>query len=151
MSVLVTVVVTVLYLRVLSTDFTMPSESKCIDLYLPEYYSQMYQVERPGYRMIDRTIVVRFAAGSSFPSLTFFPDRHRDQSSVTYKKLQGAKWQGPELTIQFQNFFYVGLWIFTHTYDSQKEKNNRLTPQLIYLETTKTTEKQKISNTFQYM
>ena len=90
MSVLVTVMmVTVLYL--LSTDCTTPSESKYIDLYLPKYDSQMYQVQSPGYRMIGRKIVVRFAAGVSFPSLTFFPDRRRDKSSVMYKKLQGVK------------------------------------------------------------
>ena len=90
MSVLVAVmVVTVLYL--LSIDFTTSSESKCIDLYLPEYDSHIYQVERPGYRMMDRKIVFRFVAGASFPSLTFFPGRPRDQSRVMYKKLQGLK------------------------------------------------------------
>jgi len=58
MSVLVTVtMVTVLYL--LSIDFTTPSESNCIVLYLPEYDSHIYQVERPGYRLIDKKIVVR--------------------------------------------------------------------------------------------
>jgi len=121
MSVLVTVMmVTVLYL--LSTDCTTPSESKYIDLYLPKYDSQMYQVQSPGYRMIGRKIVVRFAAGVSFPSLTFFPDRRRDKSSVMYKKLQGVKWQVSEQTIQFQNFFYVGLWIFTHIWFSKRKK-----------------------------
>jgi len=90
MSVLLTVMlVTVLYL--LSIDFTTPSESKCIDLYLPEYDSHIYQVERPGYRLIDRKIVFRFAAGASFPSLAFFPGRRKDQSNAMYKELQGVK------------------------------------------------------------
>ena len=58
MSVLVTVMmVTVFYL--LSIDCTTPSESNCIVLYLPEYNSHIYQVEGPGYRLIERKIVVR--------------------------------------------------------------------------------------------
>jgi len=58
MSVFVTVMmVTVLYL--LSTDFTTPSESNCTILYLAEYDSHIYQVERPGYELINSKIVVR--------------------------------------------------------------------------------------------
>jgi hypothetical protein len=53
MSVLVIVmVVTVLY--PLSIDFMTSSEPKCIDLCMREYDSQIYQVERPGYRLIEK-------------------------------------------------------------------------------------------------